>query len=226
MNKHFFITALFLLTLCFTSCFNKIKTCQQNCENGYCDENGVCNCLDGYNGQWCNSGMGGGGSNCTNTCPYAYDGECDDGGPGSLTSLCPCATDCADCGSRTQADCGGGGGGSSSQIYYRWTEDLSFPFGSNASGCDNSAAPHYNNSHPDIPNGAIKNTYYGPVSPGSCTLDFSSAGGGSGTITLQAPAPGYKRYYTHMIKDYHEPLNRCLYVYNMSNALTYEDFPL
>ncbi len=51
---------------------------------------------------------------CTNTCQYAYDGECDDGGPGSITSLCPCATDCADCGERSELDCDGGSSSSSS----------------------------------------------------------------------------------------------------------------
>ena len=38
------------------------------------------------------------GSGCTNTCQHANDGECDDGRPGSITSLCGAGTDCADCG--------------------------------------------------------------------------------------------------------------------------------
>ena len=37
---------------------------------------------------------------CANTCPYANDGECDDGGESSLYSLCDLGTDCADCGIR------------------------------------------------------------------------------------------------------------------------------
>ena len=37
-------------------------------------------------------------SACTNTCNYAFDFECDDGGPGSMHSLCPLGTDCFDCG--------------------------------------------------------------------------------------------------------------------------------
>lgn len=44
---------------------------------------------------------------CLNSCPFAFDGECDDGGPGSLTSACVFGTDCGDCGPRTA---GGGGG--------------------------------------------------------------------------------------------------------------------
>ena len=41
---------------------------------------------------------------CDNTCQYAYDGQCDDGGPNSLYSLCDCGTDCADCGTREVSD--------------------------------------------------------------------------------------------------------------------------
>jgi hypothetical protein len=37
---------------------------------------------------------------CTNTCWYADDGDCDDGGPGSDFSLCELGTDCFDCGPR------------------------------------------------------------------------------------------------------------------------------
>ncbi|MCA9578171.1 MAG: hypothetical protein R3B40_15375 [Polyangiales bacterium] len=41
-----------------------------------------------------------GGGMCTNTCRTANDGECDDGGPNSLYSVCQLGTDCADCGAR------------------------------------------------------------------------------------------------------------------------------
>lgn len=37
---------------------------------------------------------------CTNTCRFAGDGECDDGGGGSTTGLCAFGSDCDDCGSR------------------------------------------------------------------------------------------------------------------------------
>ncbi len=37
---------------------------------------------------------------CTNTCSYASDGVCDDGGPGATYSVCPYGTDCVDCGVR------------------------------------------------------------------------------------------------------------------------------
>lgn len=51
------------------------------------------------------------GDNCSNTCEFAFDGECDDGGAGSLYDFCPCNTDCADCGSRRNG-CGSSGSGS------------------------------------------------------------------------------------------------------------------
>lgn len=38
---------------------------------------------------------------CENTCIFANDSSCDDGGPGSLNKYCEFATDCADCGERT-----------------------------------------------------------------------------------------------------------------------------
>lgn len=41
---------------------------------------------------------------CANTCEYAYDGQCDDGGPGSEFAVCEYGTDCADCGGRASSD--------------------------------------------------------------------------------------------------------------------------
>ena len=53
---------------------------------------------------------GGAGTVCTNTCGTSHDGECDDGGPNSLYSVCSYGTDCADCGARpAQAQPSGGG---------------------------------------------------------------------------------------------------------------------
>jgi hypothetical protein len=37
---------------------------------------------------------------CSNTCSTANDNECDDGGPGSMYSICTLGSDCADCGPR------------------------------------------------------------------------------------------------------------------------------
>ncbi|MCB9595107.1 MAG: hypothetical protein H6719_20485 [Sandaracinaceae bacterium] len=47
---------------------------------------------------------------CTNTCIYAGDGECDDGGPGSDYALCALGSDCDDCGSRSGGSTGSTGG--------------------------------------------------------------------------------------------------------------------
>ncbi len=45
------------------------------------------------------------GSVCENTCEYADDGECDDGGPDSITSICTFGSDCGDCGPRDPSSC-------------------------------------------------------------------------------------------------------------------------
>jgi hypothetical protein len=37
---------------------------------------------------------------CSNCCDLAFDGECEDGGPGSVSDECARGTDCADCGCR------------------------------------------------------------------------------------------------------------------------------
>lgn len=39
---------------------------------------------------------------CTNTCRFADDGDCDDGGPNSDFDLCDYGTDCGDCGARVE----------------------------------------------------------------------------------------------------------------------------
>jgi|GEM_PF-5563431 len=41
---------------------------------------------------------------CVDTCSYAQDGACDDGGPLSEFSLCDLGTDCSDCGPRLDGD--------------------------------------------------------------------------------------------------------------------------
>ena len=38
--------------------------------------------------------------NCTDTCPFANDGVCDDGGPGAAFDVCVLGADCIDCGPR------------------------------------------------------------------------------------------------------------------------------
>ena len=37
---------------------------------------------------------------CTDSCVFKYDGQCDDGGPGNVYNFCSLGTDCRDCGPR------------------------------------------------------------------------------------------------------------------------------
>ena len=41
------------------------------------------------------------GQSCSNTCNYASDTDCDDGGMGAEYSSCTVGTDCHDCGDRS-----------------------------------------------------------------------------------------------------------------------------
>lgn len=43
---------------------------------------------------------------CSNVCSYAFDGDCDDGGPDSDFSVCSYGSDCADCGVRDPGSSG------------------------------------------------------------------------------------------------------------------------
>jgi hypothetical protein len=56
---------------------------------------------------------------CSNTCAYAHDGECDDGGTGAVYNVCSLGSDCADCGTRYGGYSSGGysSGGYSSSGY-------------------------------------------------------------------------------------------------------------
>ena len=41
---------------------------------------------------------------CTDTCTYAHDGACDDGGPNAEYDVCDLGSDCSDCGPRLDGD--------------------------------------------------------------------------------------------------------------------------
>ena len=76
--------------------------CLTYCNNhGECNDAGECECDDGWTGENCDVED----TLCSNTCQWAYDDECDDGGPNSEYDLCACGTDCADCGTRTVTEC-------------------------------------------------------------------------------------------------------------------------
>jgi hypothetical protein len=69
-----------------------IAQCISHCQsNGYefaiVAQDGDCKCAPGEGG-------------CTDTCEYATDGECDDGGPGAERMSCAYGSDCTDCGLR------------------------------------------------------------------------------------------------------------------------------
>lgn len=49
---------------------------------------------------------------CNDSCPFADDGRCDDGGAGSVSSACDLGSDCKDCGPRP----GGGSGPESTDV--------------------------------------------------------------------------------------------------------------
>lgn len=55
---------------------------------------------------------------CTDTCEFAYDLECDDGGTFSTTSLCELGTDCFDCGTRTGSGGSGGSGACTNTCFF------------------------------------------------------------------------------------------------------------
>lgn len=67
------------------------------------------------------------GPGCDNSCATARDGWCQDDtyqsnfGAVDPDEICPCGTDCADCGTRTEKDCAKG------QIVL-WSDDLSYTF--------------------------------------------------------------------------------------------------
>ncbi len=98
--------------------------CLKDCDHGECNASGDCDCDNGWTGDLCDEEEVT--TICTNTCQYHNDGECDDGGPGSDWDLCLCGTDCADCGTRTEAECAGGGGDGNGAIAV-WTALTSFP---------------------------------------------------------------------------------------------------
>ena len=56
-----------------------------------------------YQASMCVDGIANGG--CSDTCTYASDAYCDDGGPGSEYDWCALGTDCSDCGTRHMNFC-------------------------------------------------------------------------------------------------------------------------
>ena len=57
----------------------------------------------GMDGDW-DDGDSDGDLLCDDTCEFAFDGECDDGGFDASTDACEFGTDCTDCGPRSLSD--------------------------------------------------------------------------------------------------------------------------
>ncbi len=76
-----------------TQCINHSECVTDCCVSVEIDSDDQTLCSP--NTEFCNDN-----GKCINTCPYASDGDCDDGGPSSDFSLCELGTDCADCGTR------------------------------------------------------------------------------------------------------------------------------
>lgn len=97
-----------------------------SCKKKGCMDSSACNYSsaatkdDGTCNYGCNtsssssSSSSSGGGLCTNTCSYAYDGVCDDGGAGSSYNVCDYGSDCADCGTRYGTSSSSSGSSSSS----------------------------------------------------------------------------------------------------------------
>ena len=84
------------------------EACVPDCEGADCGDDGCGgSCGSCGAGQVCHDTdrvCTDGDPMCNDTCRWAGDGECDDGGAGCLYSLCEFGSDCADCGVRTEAD--------------------------------------------------------------------------------------------------------------------------
>ena len=78
------------------SCFG----CAHNCHGrGVCLHGGACACASPWRGAACDE-YGDDLERCSDACPFATDGVCDDGGEGSSYSLCGLGHDCSDCSPR------------------------------------------------------------------------------------------------------------------------------
>jgi hypothetical protein len=71
---------------------------------------------------------------CTNTCRFAGDGQCDDGGDGAEFDLCTLGTDCDDCGPRT-VDPGPSGGESRCRGVAWGCREMSLPYPTDVGAC-------------------------------------------------------------------------------------------
>jgi hypothetical protein len=114
------------------------------------------------------------------------------------------------------------------EIYFKIVYDLSYPPQNGASSCDVTPG-NYKDGNTAVPDYANFNTFYGPCLPGTYSAEFifnmnaSIIYYGRFNYTISRPEPGYKRYYTQILIEYQEDVNRCLIMALNPDYLTYFD---
>jgi hypothetical protein len=86
-------------TECIGSEATNVRSCSPTCTAHSDCATDCCVEVSEPEGLFCNS-IAENCMKCINTCDWAADGFCDDGGPGADYSVCELGTDCADCGPR------------------------------------------------------------------------------------------------------------------------------
>merc|ERR1711988_1854760 len=115
------------------------------------------------------------GGGCSDTCRYAFDRACDDGGEGSEYSLCEIGTDCADCGGTRKA-----------------TKQVAKHYDLEESGCKNTCK--YSNDG-DCDDGGYGADY------DFCELGTDCADCGKGRSTLQDTTALYQDTYSYRVAE-------------------------
>lgn len=115
------------------------------------------------------------------------------------------------------------------EIYFMWTEDLNCDPKNQSPPklCITSMANYITYTHLDLPEKPIKNTKY-KVRPGKFTIfvkQIESNGGSmlSQELKFTEPENGYRRFYTHTIKEHSFSTNRCGYKFQI---MPYIDEPI
>jgi len=104
----------------------------------------------------------------------------------------------------------------SKNIYYKWQTDAT---------CSIPSTYYLTWKQPDLPTSLTKNQLYGPMAASTMEVIINNSGSSPSSYykTLEAPAAGYKRIYTHTVFSFSSAVNRC--TFSLSN-LTYVDQPL
>jgi hypothetical protein len=120
----------------------------------------------------------------------------------------------------------------SQEIYLKVYQDLNFPSGSGSNNWCDIISGCYSDNHPDTPDNFILGQVYGPLAPGNFTATFCfdvnspSVSIHTYNFSLEEPPSGFRRTYSKLIRDYNEPLNRCVVVSGEDWTYSYIDTPL